>query len=175
MILSESSFDTTYRPTGEDNYDYLVRNKKKKAGHKQARAAVKRQVKAVVKHPLRAGFGLFQQVTKQVGANIAAVKKIITAPETEAEPAQQAEPLAEAAPLTEETTPATESTENQSAEDNATGPENEQAEAEKTKKEEKHASNSPLIGIFFLGLTFFIAAYALYKTDQKSEEHLRHL
>ena len=58
MILSEPLFDTTYRPGAEDNYDYLVRNKKKKAGHKQARAAVKRQVKAVVKHPLRAGFGL---------------------------------------------------------------------------------------------------------------------
>jgi len=165
MILSEPLFDTTYRPGAEDNYDYLVRNKKKKAGHKQARAAVKRQVKAVVKHPLRAGFGLFKQVTKQVGANVAAVRKIINTPETEAEPAQQAEPLAE------ETTPSAEMAEDQSAEDNATGPENEQAEAEKKKKEENHASNSPLIGIFFLGLTFFIAAYALYKADQKFEPH----
>ena len=170
MIISESLFDTTYRPGAEDNYDYLVRSKKKKAEHKQAKATIKRQVKTAIKHPLRTGFGLFQQVEKKVGANIAAVKKIINTPTSEAYPAEKA------APLTEETTPAAEMAENQSAEDNATGPENEQANErnEKKKPEEKNASNSPLIGVFFLGLTFFIAAYALYKTDQKSEEHLQH-
>jgi len=172
MILSQPFFDITYRPEAEDNYDYLVKNKKKKAGHKQVKATVKRQVKAVVKHPLRAGFGLFKQVGKQVGANMTAVKKIINTPLTQAYSAEQAAPLIEPTPLTEETTPAAEGTENQSAEDNATGPENELTNEGKKKTNEENNSNSPLIGIFFLGLTFFMAAYALYRTDKKSGEHI---